>query len=168
MKRICFLLSMMTCSVALNAQDIKPFTPTGEALYYNFWVGNWHKVRKDDHDTKVQFRVSKSINPAAFYEDWDMQIDSVTTIHAVALRAWDKTNSKWMYTWVSDNGLYQVWEGKKVGENWYLFKEFTINGVTYLSRQEWIPDRENKLIRISERSDDQGKTWKLRFKENFI
>ena len=158
---------MIGCLQIVCAQDTKPFKPEGEAKYYDFWVGDWHKILKDKKDTYTEFKVSRSINPAAFYEEWVMQIDSVTTLHAVALRAWDKTNNKWMYTWVSDNGLYQIWNGEKVGDNWYIVKEFTINGDKFLSRQAWIPTGEGKLTRISERSHDNGATWQTRFKEYF-
>jgi hypothetical protein len=64
--------------------------------------------------------------------------------------------------------LYQIWEGKKINGNWYIYKEFDINGQKFLSRQAWIPDGENKLVRISERSFDQGVTWQPRFKEYFV
>jgi catechol 2,3-dioxygenase-like lactoylglutathione lyase family enzyme len=72
-----------------------------------------------------------------------------------------------MYTWVSDNGLYQVWEGRKADGNWFIYRPFDINGDNYLSRQAWIPEGPNRLMRISEKSYDDGKTWQLRFKEHF-
>ena len=167
MKKIIVLLSLLSGALITKAQDTKPFTPTGDAKYYDFWVGDWHKILKDKKDTKVEFNVKKSIHPAAFYEEWDMQIDSVTRIKAVALRAWDKTNSKWAYTWVSDNGLYQVWDTQKVGNDWYIVKQFTINGDTFLSRQAWIPMADGKVKRVGERSHDNGITWQPRYIEYF-
>jgi predicted enzyme related to lactoylglutathione lyase len=149
-------------------QDTKSLTENAETHYYDFWPGTWYRVVNGKMDTaSTRFKVSRSVHPAAFEEEWRMVIDSTTTMRATALRAWDKTNSRWMYTWVSDNGLHQVWEGRKVDGNWYIYRPFDINGDKYLSRQAWIPATPNRLMRISEKSYDDGKTWQLRFKEYF-
>jgi hypothetical protein len=169
MKNSCCLLLILSICNFIKAQDTKPFVPEGEAKYYDFWEGTWHKVINDKADTtSTRFIVTRNIHGAAWYEEWRMPIDSATTLRATALRAWDKTNNRWMYTWVSDNGLYQVWEGRKINNDWYIYKNFDINGDKYLSRQGWIPVEKNKLMRISEKSYDDGKTWQLRFKEFFI
>jgi predicted enzyme related to lactoylglutathione lyase len=149
-------------------QDTKPLTENAETHYYDFWPGTWYRIVNGKMDkASTRFKVSRSVHPAAFEEEWRMVIDSTTTMRATALRAWDKTNSRWMYTWVSDNGLHQVWEGRKVDGNWYIYRPFDINGDKYLSRQAWIPEGPNRLMRISEKSYDDGKTWQLRFKEYF-
>src|ERR1700759_268625 len=123
MNKLIFLLCLLLCCATLvRSQDTKPFVVEGDAKYYDFWVGDWKKILKDNKDTHTEFKVSKSVHPAAYYEEWTMQTDSVTTLHAVALRAWDKINNKWMYTWVSDNGLYQVWDSMKLDGNWYIYK----------------------------------------------
>jgi len=166
MKKIIAIMCFLRVAASACAQDLKSFTATGDAKYYDFWQGTWYKIVNGKPDTSAtRFIVSPNVNAAAWYEDWRMVVDSVTTIKAAALRAWDKTNNKWMYTWVSDNGLYQVWEGRKIDSNWYIYKEFNINGDKYLSRQAWIPVENNKLMRISEKSYDSGLTWQLRFKE---
>ena len=82
-----------------------------------------------------------------------------------AFRTWDKTAGRWMHVWVSANGLFQVWEGRRVGKDWYMFKEFEINGDRYLSRQGILRVDESRAVRISERSDDGGQTWTVRFRE---
>jgi catechol 2,3-dioxygenase-like lactoylglutathione lyase family enzyme len=149
-------------------QDTKPLSENVETRYYDFWPGTWYRVVNGKMDTtSTCFKVARSVHPAAFEEKWRMVIDSTTTVRATALRAWDKTSARWMYTWVSDNGLHQVWEGRKVDGNWYIYRPFDINGDKYLSRQAWIPEGPKQLMRISEKSYDDGKTWQLRFKEYF-
>ena len=66
-----------------------------------------------------------------------------------------------MYVWVSENGLFQVWEGRKIGKDWYIVRPFDISGDKYLSRQAWIPNGPDRLIRVSERSNDEGRTWQF-------
>ena len=72
-----------------------------------------------------------------------------------------------MFVWVSDNGLFQVWEGKKFGDDWYIVREFEIDGDRFLSRQAWIPDEEDELVRVMERSFDNGHTWETRSRTRF-
>lgn len=110
------------------------------------------------------FEIKKGVNPYSFIEYWYNKYDT-TLLLGNAIRSWDKTNNRWMFTWISGNNLYQVWEGKKWDENWYITKYFDINGDKYLSRQGFIPQGPNRMMRISEKSYDEGKTWELRFKE---
>ena len=151
------------------AQDMNAFTPEGDATYYDFWEGTWYQVVNGEPDTSSsRFIVRSTVHPAGWYEDWHMVIDSATTLAAEAIRAWDKTDSRWMYTWISDNGLHQIWEGRKSGDDWYFYRHFDVGGDKYLSRQGWIPLEEDKLMRISEKSYDQGETWELRFREYYM
>jgi hypothetical protein len=72
-----------------------------------------------------------------------------------------------MFTWISDNGLFQVWEGQKVGDDWYIVKEFNIDGEIILSRQAWIPEGDHRLRRVLQRSTDGGETWVTRYEGEF-
>lgn len=159
-KELLFIIAIFISSL-LSAQDTKPLVLSEETSYYNFWEGTWYKMNNETGivDTSVAcFKVTKGIHPACWKEEW-------SCIKATALRSWDKTNNRWMYVWISENGLFQLWEGRKSGNDWYIFKEFDINGDKYLSRQGIIPIDKNKAMRISEKSYDNGKTWELRFKE---
>ena len=66
---------------------------------------------------------------------------------------------------MSTDGLFQIWEGKKVEGIWYMYKTFIIEGKEVFSRQAFIPQSDTSVIRTSEHSRDGGKTWILRFKE---
>lgn len=136
------------------AQDQNAFVPNEDAKYFNFWEGTWYLVKENNTiDTTVYFKVRKSVHPASFEEEWN---------GSFALRAWDKTNNKWGFTWISANGLFQNWDSKKVDNDWYIYKEFTVNGDTYLSRQSFILQPNGDVIRKSEKSYDE-KTWETRF-----
>jgi hypothetical protein len=164
------LLGILTTAVAIpvRAQDTRALGDDPAMRYYDFWEGTWHQLVGGRVDTtRTAFYVRRDVHPAAFVERWRLVIDSTTTLHATALRAWDKTTRRWMYTWISDNGLYQVWEGRQVGAHWYIYREFDVQGDRYLSRQAWIPNGPNRLVRTSERSDDGGRTWQTRFREEY-
>jgi hypothetical protein len=152
----------------LSAQDVRPLALTEDAKYYDFWVGTWYKEVDGRPDTSsTSFRVVRDVHPAAFHEEWRMVVDPTTRLRASAIRAWDKTAGRWMYVWVSDNGLFQVWEGRKVGDQWYIYRPFDVEGDKYLSRQAWIPEGPDRLMRVSEKSYDDGRSWQLRFREYY-
>ena len=156
-----FISIFTFCISHLYAQDTKPFSAEGEANYFDFWEGTWFEIKDDGTlDSAAYFKVVRSIHPACFTEEWHF----ANGMRSIATRAWDKTNNKWGFVWVSDNGLYQVWDSKKVDGNWYIYKQFTINGDTYLSRQGFIPQADGTVLRISEKSYDEKK-WELRFKQ---
>ncbi|NIR48501.1 hypothetical protein GWO43_08730 [candidate division KSB1 bacterium] len=166
-----FLLATFLMVLELNlvlSQDADQFAETVDSKYYDFWEGTWFKYENGEIDTSgTYFKVKRGIHPAAFQENWRLVIDSTTTLYATAVRAWDKTDTKWRYVWISEDSLFQVWDGVKVDEDWYIYKTFKINGEHILSRQAWLPQKDDLVLRTSEWSKDNGKSWKLRFKEYY-
>ena len=161
MKNVIIAIGFLCLSECLSAQDTEPFVANAETDYFNFWEGNWYGMKADSTiDSTVFFKVRRSVHPASFIEEW--QLGNGTK--AIALRAWDKTAKKWGFVWISENGLYQVWDSKKVDGHWYIYKQFTIKGDTYLSRQGFIPQTDGTVLRISEKTYDEKK-WELRFQQ---
>ena len=152
----------LTVTQSLAAQTTRPLAENADTHYFDFFVGRWLPVVDGRIDTTgTSFTVRRSVNSAAFEEQWAQRIDN-QVLRSVALRAWDQVANRWMFSWVSDNGLYQVWQGEKVGNDWYIVREFDFEGQKFLSRQAWIPDGANRLTRVLERSTDGGKTWQTR------
>jgi hypothetical protein len=159
--KISFSLIFVTFNFFAHGQDIKSFKPEGEAKYFDFWVGTWYQLKEDNSlDSTTYFKVVTSVNPSSFLEEWHF-----AGMSSIAVRAWDKTNNKWGFVWVSDNGLYQVWDTKKVNGNWYIYKQFTVDGDTYISRQGFLRQVDGTVLRISEKSYD-GEKWELRFQQH--
>ena len=151
----------------LLAQTDAPMKESPDTQYYDFWPGKWVEVIEGRADTSATtFTVKRSIHPAAFKEDWRQVYDGGSH-RSTALRAWDQVTERWMFTWVSDNALFQVWEGHKIGEDWYILKEFEINGEVILSRQAWLPEGKNRVVRVLERSTDGGRSWTTRYRGVF-
>jgi hypothetical protein len=162
MYRILLLCTGWAICLNLTAQDTNPMVQSAETHYYDFWEGNWYREDStgSPDTSKPCFKVIKGVHPACWKEEWNC-------LSATAIRSWDKTNNRWMYVWISSNSLFQLWEGKKVGNEWYTFKEFDINGDKYLSRQGVLPVGKDRITRISEKSYDNGRSWQLRFKEYY-
>jgi hypothetical protein len=152
-----------------EAQDAEPMERTEDSRYFDFWEGDWHRVIDGRVDTSAtRFEVRRGVHPAAFEEVWRLRVDSTTVLRARAFRAWDKTSGRWMFVWVSDNGLFQVWEGRKVGAHWYIYREFGEGSDRFLSRQAWISVGRDRVVRTIERSNDGGASWLLRVREVFV
>lgn len=136
-----------------------------EANYYDHWVGEWYKEVNGKVDKLPSFVVTQGLYRGSFEETWIGAGGSFSK----AWRAWDNRTKKWDFAWMSVDGLFQIWKGKKVNDIWYMYNTFILdNGEEILSRQAFIPQGSSVLVRTSEHSKDNGKTWKLRFREKYI
>lgn len=132
-----------------------------DSTYYQHWVGKWYKAEGNSLAESPGFVVKRGLYSSSFEEYWM----GAGGDFSMAWRAWDSMSKKWHFSWMSTDGLFQLWEGKKVDDTWYMYKTFNINGREILSRQAFIPRGTHELIRTSEHSEDDGKTWRLRFRE---
>jgi hypothetical protein len=152
----------------LSAQTSAPPAASPEMKHYDFWPGTWARIVKGEPDpTASTFVVRRGVHPASFEEDWRLVDDAGVVRASRAIRAWDQIGRRWMFVWVSDNALFQVWEGRKVGDRWYIVREFEVDGQRFLSRQAWWPEGQDRVVRISEHSFDGGSTWRTRFREEY-
>ena len=162
MEKLSIALLLLFACYQLNSQT------TTDKQYFDFWEGTWYQVIDGKPDTTAtRFIVQKGINEFTFIESWTMVATKDDILNASGLRSWDELNKKWMYIWISAENHFQIWEGRKSKGHWYIYKTFNIDGDIYLSRQGWIPIGSNEIMRISEKSYDDGKTWQLRFKEYY-
>ncbi len=164
-------VSALACVLFINpcatAQTDADLVESDDTRYYDFWPGTWIEIVDGKVDSSAtRFVVKRSVSPASFEEEWTQVYDGVAH-KSVALRSWDQVNNRWAFVWVSDNALFQVWDGVKVGHDWYIIKEFDIDGNKILSRQAWIPQDDGHLRRLLQRSEDGGHTWFTRYDAMF-
>ena len=157
----CLLLLVgVLCTHLSIAQTI---AKENDSLYYDNWVGEWYQLNGDSLNNEPTFVVKRALYHSSFEEYWMGAGGNFST----AWRAWDSRTQSWEFAWMSTDGLFQSWQGKKVNGIWYMYKTFLINGQNVLSRQAFIPQNENEMMRTSEHSKDDGKTWTLRFREYY-
>lgn len=162
------MVVLLALSESASAQTDALPSSSPEMHYYDFWPGTWYRIidgRMDE--TKLSFRVTRSVHAAAFEEEWIQEDEKGSARLSRGIRAWDQINNRWMFVWISENALFQVWEGRKYGDRWYIVREFEINGRRFLSRQAWWPEGTNRVVRIMERSFDGGTTWELRSRSEY-
>ncbi|NNE98163.1 MAG: hypothetical protein HKN25_04000 [Pyrinomonadaceae bacterium] len=141
------------------AQD----APKDDSRYYDSWVGKWFAVVDGKTAKDPKFVVTQGFNKNAYEEIWISE-----GYISKAWRGWNSQDKRWDFAWVTDDGLFQIWEGKKLGGTWYMYKTFNIKGEEVLSRQAFVMENDRTMIRTSEHSKDKGKTWQLRFKEKYV
>ena len=159
----------MTLAAALvfAAALAHPQDAASDAAYYAFWPGTWCAVANGAPNPDDScFTVKAGAHAAAFEEEW-VQLADGQRLMSRAMRAWDPVEKRWMLVWVSDQGHFQIWNGVKVGADWYIVREFEQDGRRFLSRQAWIPTGAGRLVRVMERSFDNGATWQPRSRTEF-
>jgi hypothetical protein len=152
---------------AALAQTAAEYVPNEQSTYYDFWPGVWQEVvdGKPDPDGTT-FVVRRSVNPASYLEEWT-QVYEGDAHESFAIRAWDQIDQRWKFTWISDNALYQLWDTERVGDDWYIVKTWNIDGKVFITRQGWIPDGPDTLVRVFERSFDNRATWETVSRNTF-
>jgi len=158
----------LTCPCVAAAQTDAPYAESPDTRYFDFWPGTWASVVDGKPDPNATtFTVRRSVHAAAFEEEWRLVDERGVVAVSRGLRAWDQIAGRWMFAWVSANGLFQVWQGERVGGHWYIQREFEVDGKKFLSRQAWLPDGPDRLTRVMERSFDGGRTWQPRSRTSF-
>lgn len=156
--RVLRMIAALFAAPAVAAQDLSTIPDSPAQHAFDFWIGRWHLEVDGRADTTASPFVVTRLPSGAILERWP---------RASAIRAFDKAWNRWMYAWTSDAGHFQVWEGRRVRDKWYIYREFDIAGDRYLSRQALLPDGPDRVMRVSEKSYDGGVTWELRFREYY-
>lgn len=160
MKRLSYLLIFIVLLIPQLSfgQNIT----MNDSLYYDSWIGEWYRVENDTLQNRPSFVVKRGLYHSSYQEFWMGPGGNFST----AWRAWDSRTRKWDFAWMSTDGLFQIWEGRKVEGIWYIYKTFILdNGEEVLSRQAFMMENDKLMIRTGEHSSDSGKTWRLRFRE---
>lgn len=158
------MLSVLAIIIAFpGGAPVSAQVTPADSAYYDFWVGEWHQVIDGRVSDEPRFVVTKGLYPGALEEEWQME-----GYRAEGLRAWDSSRNTWTFVWISERGHFQVWDERKEGDEWYMYKVFVIEGEEVLSRQAFLPQEDGSVIRTSEHSRDGGETWTLRFEERYV
>ncbi len=158
------LIANVVIAAPLLAQRATP-PDSGDVHYYDRWPGEWHRVEGNRIDSLPTFVVRRGPGNS-FLEDWYLVIDGART-HSFALRAWDTSTQSWRLVWVADPDHLQIWDGRKERDGWYIIRSFGEGASAFLSRQAWIPQGPDRLLRTIERSTDGGSTWTVRNRDYF-
>jgi hypothetical protein len=152
-------LFLIGSAIQAQSANLPPASAT-ELRYYDRWPGAWHRVDDDRVDSLPTFVVRRGPGNA-FLEDWYLEIDGARQ-RSFAVRSWDAATRTWRLVWVADPDHFQIWDGLRLADGWYIIRKFGEGADAFLSRQAWIPQGPDRLYRTIERSTDGGATWTTR------
>ena len=158
-------LALLSASRDVHAQNAAA-TDSADIHYYDNWPGAWHRIEGAQVDSLPTFVIRRGPGHS-FAEDWYLVIDGKRT-HSFGLRSWDPQTRAWRLVWVADPDLFQIWDGLKVDRGWYIIRQFGEGKDAFLSRQAWIMEAPDRALRTVERSTDGGKTWTVRYRNQYI
>ena len=169
----CAIVTLLSFLGALASADparaqsgaAPPPADSADLRYFDRWPGEWHRVIGDSVQTEPTFRVRAGPGHS-FLEDWRLIVDG-KPLPSFGLRAWDPATRSWRLVWVAEPDLFQIWDGERRADGWYIHRAFGSGATAFLSRQGWILTGADELLRTIERSTDGGRTWAVRSRETY-
>ena len=164
MHRTLFATTLVLLVVASGArgQQAAP-SDSSDVHYYDRWPGVWHRVPGNVVDSLPTCEVRRGPGNS-FLEEWSLVVDGKRS-PSFGLRSWDPATKTWKLVWVADPDHFQIWDGIKQPNGWYVTRQFGEGASAFLSRQAWIPQGEDRLLRTIERSTDGGRSWTVRYRD---
>lgn len=159
------IVTLLFAGVADAPAQDRGSPDAGDVRYYDAWPGAWHRIDGERVEPVPTFVVRRGPGHS-FLEDWYLEIDGKRA-PSFGLRSWDPESRTWRLVWVSDPGLFQIWDGIRHPDGWYIVRRFGEGPGAFLSRQAWIPQGPDRMLRTIERSTDDGKTWTVRYRDVF-
>ena len=121
---------------------------------FDFWLGEW-KVTWGE-DGKGTNNIERILNGKIIQENF-----IAPDLHGMSVSSHDPERGLWCQTWVDSNGSYLEFTGKFEEDRMILTRNAIVRGKACKQRMVWHDIRAGKLEWNWERSDDNGKTWRV-------
>jgi hypothetical protein len=116
-------LFLIGSAIQAQSPNLPPASAT-ELRYYDRWPGAWHRVDDDRVDSLPTFVVRRGPGNA-FLKDWYLEIDGARQ-RSFAVRSWDAATRTWRLVWVADPDHFQIWDGLRLADGWYIIRKFSL------------------------------------------
>lgn len=164
---VLMIVGLMATSPLVQAQSFTPDdTDKKERGHFDFLIGEWKIVEKKTTQGTTKggndtYTFRKGLDGNAILSEWyfnrGTKADPNYT-EGLYYSAYDNLTDAWSFYYISTASA-QYYQGEKEDGQWYFYREFTIEGNTFLQRQSWTMQDDSTLIRTIENSSDDGKTW---------
>ena len=121
---------------------------------FDFWLGEW-KVTWGE-DGKGTNHIERILDGKIIQENF-----IAPDLHGISVSSFDPERGLWCQTWVDNNGTYLDFTGKFEDGKMSLSRDALVKGQACRQRMVWYDIQENKLEWNWERSDDNGKSWRV-------
>ena len=121
---------------------------------FDFWLGAWNVTWGEDG--KGTNRIEHILECKIIQENF-----IAPDLHGISVSAYDPERGVWCQTWVDNNGTYLDFTGKFEDGKMILSRDALGKGQACRQRMVWWDIQENKFDWNWERSDDNGKSWRV-------
>lgn len=144
-----------------------PPCSSAEAKQFDFWVGEWNLnwKSKEGKERSGVNKISKIYGSCVIKEEFT---SSTERFSGMSVSTYDANAKKWKQTWVDNTGSYLDFAGESKDGRMVLSRKTQMDGKEYLQRMQWYDIAANSLTWNWERSDDNGKTWTVIWKINYM
>ena len=122
--------------------------------HFDFWLGEWNVTWGEDG--KGTNRIERILDGRIIQENF-----IAPDLHGMSVSSYDPERSLWCQTWVDNNGTYLDFTGKFEDNRMILSRDALVKGQACKQRMVWYDIQENRLEWNWERSDDNGKSWRV-------
>lgn len=148
-----------------SLQDLNP------EAYFDFWVGDWALTWEDvDGDTaRGTNRIERILDGKVIKENFEALSGNLKGFMGKSYSVFNPRTGKWKQTWVDNQSGYLDFTGRFEGDK-RIFERKGVNpdGGEILQRMVFYDITENSFRWDWEVSEDDGTTWQLRWRINYI
>ena len=121
---------------------------------FDFWLGEWSVIWGEDG--KGTNHIERILDGKIIQENF-----IAPDLHGMSVSSYDPERGLWCQTWVDNNGTYLDFTGKFEDNRMILSRDALVKGQACKQRMVWSDIQENRLEWNWERSDDNGKSWRV-------
>jgi len=121
---------------------------------FDFWLGEWNVTWGEDG--KGTNHIERILDGKIIQENF-----IAPDLHGISVSVYDPERSVWCQTWVDNNGIYLDFTGRFEEGKMTLSRDAIVKGQACRQRMVWWDIQENKFDWNWERSDDNGKSWRV-------
>lgn len=123
---------------------------------FDFWLGEWELTWGDDG--RGTNRIERILDGAAIQENFE---GGDPLLKGMSVSVFSREDDRWHQTWVDTSGSYLDFAGDFADGRMILLRDGIVQGQRVQQRMVWFDIAENTLEWNWERSDDEGKNWKV-------
>ncbi|PLX11529.1 MAG: hypothetical protein C0597_14930 [Marinilabiliales bacterium] len=170
MKTIWIVIAFSIAQINLQAQ--MKTTKLHPSEYFDFWLGNWNLSWQGSNNNvgTGENHIFKTLNDHVIEENFKVIDDP--NMNGFIGKSWsiyNKNKDTWHQTWVDNQGAYLDFVGEIVGEKRIFKREYIKPDVSKIfQRMVFYNIKENSFTWDWENSADNGETWTLRWRIQYI
>lgn len=137
-----------------------PTCDAPEFRQFDFWVGDWDLAWKEgDKPKKGRNTITGILNGCAIAENF--RSGAPENFDGLSHSTWDRDAKQWKQSWVDNTGAWLDFTGGWQDGKMVLGREAEKDGKRWRQRMVFHAIGKDALKWNWERSDDQGRTWKV-------